>query len=33
VLALRDIALGAGLPWETLAAALKREGRLHLETY
>jgi benzoyl-CoA 2,3-dioxygenase component A len=33
VLALRDIAQGAGLSWETVAAALKREGRLHLETY
>jgi len=33
VLALRDIAEGAGLNWSTLAAALKRNGRLHLETY
>ena len=33
VLALRDIATGAGLDWESIAAALKREGRLHLETY
>jgi benzoyl-CoA 2,3-dioxygenase component A len=33
VLALRDIASGAGLDWETVAGALKREGRLHLETY
>jgi benzoyl-CoA 2,3-dioxygenase component A len=33
VLALRDVANEAGLPWETLGAALKREGRLHLETY
>ena len=33
VLALRDVAQQAGLNWETLAAALKREGRLHLETY
>jgi benzoyl-CoA 2,3-dioxygenase component A len=33
VLALRDVAEGAGLPWETLGATLKREGRLHLETY
>jgi benzoyl-CoA 2,3-dioxygenase component A len=33
VLALRDIAEEAGLPWDTLGAALKREGRLHLETY
>jgi benzoyl-CoA 2,3-epoxidase subunit A len=33
VLALHDIAQAAGLNWETLGAALKREGRLHLETY
>jgi benzoyl-CoA 2,3-dioxygenase component A len=33
VLALRDVARDAGLAWEALAAALKREGRLHLETY
>jgi benzoyl-CoA 2,3-dioxygenase component A len=33
VLALRDIAEDAGLGWDTLGAALKREGRLHLETY
>lgn len=33
VLALRDVAEEAGLPWETLGAALKAEGRLHLETY
>jgi benzoyl-CoA 2,3-dioxygenase component A len=33
VLALRDIAEKAGLRWETLGAALKREGRLHLEAY
>ena len=33
VLALRDVALQAGLAWEPLAATLKREGRLHLETY
>jgi benzoyl-CoA 2,3-dioxygenase component A len=33
VLALQDIAEGAGLNWSTLAAALKRDGRLHLETY
>jgi len=33
VLALKDIAQGAGLNWETTGAALKREGRLHLETY
>lgn len=33
VLALRDVAQGAGLNWDTVGAALKREGRLHLETY
>jgi benzoyl-CoA 2,3-epoxidase subunit A len=33
VLALRDVALQAGLAWDGVAAALKREGRLHLETY
>ena len=33
VLALRDIAQQAGLPWDTVSAALKKEGRLHLETY
>jgi benzoyl-CoA 2,3-dioxygenase component A len=33
VLALRDIAEQAGLAWETVGARLKREGRLHLETY
>ncbi|MEO6625197.1 MAG: FAD-binding oxidoreductase, partial [Burkholderiaceae bacterium] len=33
VLALRDIAQSAQLPWESVAAALKSEGRLHLETY
>ena len=33
VLALRDIATAAGIDWPTLGAALKREGRLHLETY
>ena len=33
VLALKDIAHQAGLNWETVGAALKREGRLHLETY
>ena len=33
VLALRDVATEAGLDWEALAAGLKREGRLHLETY
>ena len=29
----RDIATAAGIDWPTLGAALKREGRLHLETY
>jgi benzoyl-CoA 2,3-dioxygenase component A len=33
VLALRDAAVACGLAWEPLAAAMKREGRLHLETY
>ncbi len=33
VLALRDVAHAAGLDWEAIGAALKREGRLHLETY
>jgi benzoyl-CoA 2,3-dioxygenase component A len=33
VLALREVAEQAGLAWEAIAAALKREGRLHLETY
>jgi benzoyl-CoA 2,3-dioxygenase component A len=33
VLALRDVAQQAGLAWETVGAALKKEGRLHLETY
>ena len=33
VLALHDVAQQAGLDWAALGAALKREGRLHLETY
>ncbi|NDA56769.1 MAG: benzoyl-CoA oxygenase, partial [Betaproteobacteria bacterium] len=33
VLALRDIAGQVGLSWDLLGASLKREGRLHLETY
>ena len=33
VLALHDIAKAAGLNWETIGTSLKREGRLHLETY
>ena len=33
VLALRDVAQGAGLAWDAFGTALKAEGRLHLETY
>jgi benzoyl-CoA 2,3-dioxygenase component A len=33
VLALRDVAQAAGMDWDTLGAALRRDGRLHLETY
>jgi benzoyl-CoA 2,3-dioxygenase component A len=33
VLALRDVVTQAGESWEAIGAALKREGRLHLETY
>ncbi len=33
VLALKDIAETAGLSWDTIGSALKKEGRLHLETY
>src|SRR5574337_378768 len=33
LLALKEIAQRAGLSWETIGAALRREGRLHLETY
>jgi benzoyl-CoA 2,3-dioxygenase component A len=33
VLALKDIAQGTGLDWDSIGPALKREGRLHLETY
>ena len=33
VLALRDIANESGIGWDNVAPALKREGRLHLETY
>lgn len=33
VMALRDIAQNAGLDWDTVGAKLKKEGRLHLETY
>ena len=33
VLALRDVAQQAGLAWDAVAASLKSEARLHLETY
>jgi benzoyl-CoA 2,3-epoxidase subunit A len=33
VLALQDIALQANLSWEVLGKSLKKEGRLHFETY
>ena len=33
VLALRDVAVQGGLSWDAVAASLRREGRLHLETY
>jgi benzoyl-CoA 2,3-dioxygenase component A len=33
VMALKDIAQGAGLSWNAIGPVLKREGRLHLETY
>ena len=33
VLALHDIAQQAGLSWDQVGATLRREGRLHLETY
>ena len=33
LLALRDAAQQAGLAWEVVGAALRQEGRLHLETY
>ncbi len=33
LLALRDVAQGAGQSWDEIGARLKREGRLHLETY
>ncbi|PUE34259.1 benzoyl-CoA 2,3-epoxidase subunit BoxA [Limnohabitans sp. Jir72] len=33
VMALRDIAQNAGLDWEAIGGVLKKEGRLHLETY
>ena len=33
VMALRDVVQDAGLSWDLVGSALKREGRLHLETY
>jgi benzoyl-CoA 2,3-dioxygenase component A len=33
VLALHDIAEQTGLKWGDVGTALKRDGRLHLETY
>ncbi|MDN4592150.1 benzoyl-CoA 2,3-epoxidase subunit BoxA [Xenophilus aerolatus] len=33
VLALKDVATQAGLDWDEIGGALKRSGRLHLETY
>jgi benzoyl-CoA 2,3-epoxidase subunit A len=33
VLALRDIATQAGMDWDSVGEALRRHGRLHLETY
>jgi benzoyl-CoA 2,3-dioxygenase component A len=33
VLALRDVARAEGLDWAIVGASLKREGRLHVETY
>ena len=33
VLALRDIAVQSGADWDAVSGSLKREGRLHLETY
>ena len=33
VMTLREIAANAGLDWEAVGAALRRDGRLHLETY
>lgn len=33
VMAMRDIANDAGIGWDQIAPVLKREGRLHLETY
>ncbi len=33
LLAMRDIATQAGIDWDTLGVTMKKEGRLHLETY
>jgi len=33
VMALRDVAQASGLDWEAIGADLKKQGRLHLETY
>ncbi len=33
LLALRDVAVGAGLEWNAIATDLRQQGRLHLETY
>jgi benzoyl-CoA 2,3-dioxygenase component A len=33
VMALRDVAQASGLDWEVIGADLKKQGRLHLETY
>ncbi len=33
LLALRDVATQHGLAWDTIGPLLKREGRIHLETY
>ena len=33
VLALHDVAKAAGLDWDAVGAELKKQGRLHLETY
>ncbi|HEX5738608.1 MAG TPA: benzoyl-CoA oxygenase, partial [Hydrogenophaga sp.] len=33
VLAMRDVAKAAGLDWDSIGASLKRDARLHLETY
>ena len=33
VMALRDVAKQAGLDWDAIGTSLKKQGRLHLETY